>query len=238
LDSGQNGHLYLIFEQRLDAVLVELGVDPATVPAGALSDSDSESFRAYSRRNMKRMAVSEALRRFPDRAAIVAPRVLEAITCDEDVSFNRQLIEPITAAVGRRVVQRHLISVIESGALLERVCAVRAWYWSQVTLVYRTWEDREAGRPTAQSRAADDDVADLRALYRAACLVAFIDCDDIETREWLAHGCILDPAFYPASLHAAVAQVRQIAEADPVRFANLLSKKEDGTNLMAVGRDA
>ena len=69
-------------------------------------------------------------------------------------------------------------------------------------------------------------MADLRELYRAACLVAFIDCDHAETRQWLAYGCILDPAFYPASLHATVARARQIAEADPIWFAHLLTKKD------------
>jgi hypothetical protein len=95
--------------------------------AGALWDSEDESFRSYSRRNMKRTAVSNALKQFPDSAAVVAPRVLEAISCDEDVSFNRQSIEPVIAVVGRRAVQRYLISVIESGALLERVWAMHAW---------------------------------------------------------------------------------------------------------------
>jgi len=102
-------------------------------------------------------------------------------------------------------------------------------------LVYRRSEDWEARRATPESRAADDDVADLRGWYRTACLVAFVECDHAETREWPARGCVLAPQFYPAGLHSVVARAREIAEADPVRFAEFLKKKGDGTNLASLG---
>ena len=102
-------------------------------------------------------------------------------------------------------------------------------------MVYRTVEDLRDRRPTSESVAADDDVADLRGWYRTACLVAFVECDHAETREWLARGCVLAPEFYPAGLHSVVARAREIAEADPVRFAEFLKKKGDGTNLASLG---
>jgi hypothetical protein len=138
------------------------------------------------------------------------------------------------AAVGRRRVQEHLISVIESGSFLRRVCAVRAWYWSQAMLIYHSAQALQDGRPTAASKATDDEVADLRAWYRAACLTAFVDCDHNPTREWLAMGFILDASFYPSNLHGKVARARAIAESEPVRFKGLLARTDDGTNLAAI----
>jgi hypothetical protein len=46
----------------------------------------------------------------PDAAVEVADAVLDTIACDENVSYNRQLIAPILKAVGRRRVQQHLIT--------------------------------------------------------------------------------------------------------------------------------
>ena len=54
----------------------------------------------------------------------------DTIVCDEDVSFNKQLIHPVLAAVGRRRVPRYLISVIDEDPAHKKVCAAPAWYWS------------------------------------------------------------------------------------------------------------
>lgn len=220
-------------ERRLDALVDALspGWQPPELPEPYRSD---ERFRAYHRRNAKRMQVGSVLSAQPAAAARLADMVLEAIVCDEDVSFNRQLIEPMLTAIGRRRVQQHLIATVGNGGPLQKVCAVRAWYWSQVTLVYRSTEDLHEHNPTPESVAADDDVADLRALCRTACLNAFVTCHHVATREWLARGFILDENFYLPEMHANVVRARQIAQADPGRFGDLLAKTTDGTNMAAI----
>ncbi|MCP2323397.1 hypothetical protein HDA40_001904 [Hamadaea flava] len=228
-----DGDLHAELEQRLDELLAELC--PAWQPA-ELPDPyrNNERFVAYHRRNLKRIQVGDQLTAQPDRAANLAERVLDTIVCDEDVSFNKQLIYPLLDSIGRRRVQRYLISVIETGPASKKVCAVRAWYWSQVSLVYNSMDALQQGWPTDASRAADDDVADLRGQYRAACLAAFVACDHVLTREWLAQGFILKDEFYPPNLLDLVAQARAIAESDPSRFKELLAKNEDGTNMAQV----
>jgi hypothetical protein len=233
MSAWTHGDLTERFEQRLDSLLSQLCPDRvAPTPTGKYASNPE--FVAYERLNSKRMRVAVALREQPDAAPAVADRVLDAIVHDEDVSFNRHLIEPMVATVGRRAVQEHLIRAVKTGSPLQRVCAVRAWYWSQVTLVYGSSEALRTRRPTAASRAQDDDVADLRGRYRVACLDAFVDCDDVATREWLGRGFLLDSSFYPPTLHDTVSRARVIAEADPGRFKDLLAKTSDGTNLAAL----
>jgi hypothetical protein len=233
----QDGDLHHAFEQLLDALLAELS--PGwVVPASPKDANSTPGYLAYERRNVKRMQVASVLRAQPQLAVAVADTVLDAIVCDEDVSFNRQLIEPLLDAVGRRTVQEHLISVASSGSLLHRVCSVRAWYWSQPVLVYNSSQALRDGRPTAASKAEDDEVAGLRTRYRAACLTAFVDHDHTPTREWLASGFILNASDYPQELTVTVATARAIAEEDPIRFKALLAKTTDGTKLAAIRRDA
>lgn len=231
------GDLGAEFEQRLDDLLADLCPEwqPAELPEPYRSD---ERFRIYERRNAKRIHLGNLLTARPDLADTVADRVLETIACDEDVSFNKQLIHPILNTVGRRNVQRYLISVVEAGPAHKKVCAIRAWYWSQVTLVYESSQALHEHRPTHNSRAADDEVADLRGQYRAACLTAFVACEHLPTREWLARGFLLKADYYPANLHDLVTQARAIAEADPVRYKDLLAKNDDGTNLLQLGLGA
>lgn len=230
------GDLYAEFEQRLDSLLAELspGWQPPELPEAYRFN---DRFEAYSRRNAKRAQVQDRLTNRPHAAVALAERVLDAIVCDEDVSFNRDLIQPMLDSIGRRRVQLHLISVIESGPAAKKVCAVRAWYWSQVTLTYNSMDALHERRATQTSRAADDDVVDLRGRYRTACLTAFVACDHGPTRDWLARGCILREDFYPPNLGDLVAQARILAEADPVRYKDLLSKTEDGTTMAAIRYD-
>jgi hypothetical protein len=231
-----DGDLNTEFEWRLDGLLAELCAEwqPTEIPEPYRSD---ERFRAYERRNAKRMHLGDLLTARPEVAVAVADRVLETIACDEDVSFNKQLIRPVLNAVGRRTVQRYLISVVETGPAHKKVCAVRAWYWSQVTLTYPSWEALHEDRPTQTSRAADDEVADLRGQYRSACLTAFVACEHPPTREWLANGFLLRVEYYPANLHEMVGRARAIAEADPQRYKDLLVRGDDGTSLAQIGID-
>lgn len=228
-----DGDLHTEFEQLLDDLLVDLCPNGSPeIPEPYRSD---QRFQAYERRNAKRIHVGDLLTARPDLAVALADRVLAVIACDEDVSFNKQLIYPVLNAVGRRTVQRYLISVIETGPAHKKVCAVRAWYWSQVTLVYESVQALREHRPTPASRAADDDVVDLRGQYRIACLAAFVTCEHAPTREWLAYGFLLKEGYYPANLHDLVARGRAIAEADRDRYKDLLAKADDGTNMAQIG---
>ena len=105
---------------------------------------------------------------------------------------------------------------------------------AQYGLVLWDPQSREAHLPEQDGSAQHDEVADLRARYRAACLDAFVRCEHVPTREWLARGFILDESFYLPDSHALVAQARQIALADPDRFKDLLFKTADGTNMAAI----
>ena len=218
-----DGDLATEFERGLDGLLAEL------CPEWRAPDL----LEPYDRRNAKRMRVGQLVGARPH----LAPRVLAVVACDEDVSLNKQLIRPLLEAVGRRTVQRHLISVIDTGPAHKKVCAVRAWYWSQVTLVYESVQALREHRPTRASRAADDNVADLRGHYRIACLCAFVTCEHAPTREWLARGFLLRERYYPPNLHDVVAEARAIAEADRDRYANLLGREDDGTTLGQIGPD-
>jgi hypothetical protein len=228
-----DGGLDQEFEQRLDELLAV--VDPRwRAPEAQEPYRSDEQFRVYHRINSKRSHVGERLATRPDLAVALSDRVLDAIACDEDISASRHLMQPLLATIGRRRVQRRLISVIENDSPHKKVCAVRAWYWSQVSLVYDSAEAYDAGRPTRASRAADDEVSDLRGYYRIACLNAFVECDDAETRAWLSRGFLLEPAFYPPTMLGLVAQARVIAEADPLRYRDLLTKTDDGTNMAEI----
>jgi hypothetical protein len=229
-----DGDLAEEFEERLDDLLAVLCPDWEAPELPEQSPSDL-IFIAYERLNAKRMKLGDQLSARPEVGAALGGRVLEAIACDEDVSFNKQLVHPMLAALGRRAVQHHLISVVETGPEHKKVCAVRAWYWSQVSLVYTSDEAFQARRPTQRSHAADDEVADLRVLYRIACLNAFVTCRQPSTQEWLANGFILKDEYYPADLHGVLAQARTIAEADPDRYKKLIAKEPDGTSLGRLG---
>jgi hypothetical protein len=230
-----HGDLNPEFEQRLDAILAE--VSPGWIPEGGLLDRfrDDENLYEYCRRNAKRQHLGNVLKARPDVAADRAEAVLAAVVCDEDVSFNKQLLLPVMAATGRRHVQSSLIAVVENGPPHKKVCAAHAWYWSQVSLKYLTLDDYDLGRQTPESRAAGEDVADLRARWRNACLAAFVACDHTLTRERLDQGFLLVEDFYPPDLHHLVRAARAVAEADPERYHRLLDATGDGTDAANVG---
>ncbi|WP_432987212.1 hypothetical protein [Dactylosporangium sp. CA-233914] len=226
-----SGDLQAEFERRLDDLLAECCPDwQAPEPL-----SGDQRLVAFRQRNAKRTQLGDVLTARPDVAVAAAGRLLDVIACDEDLSRNRQLIEPLVTAVGRRTVQRHLISVIETGPEHKKVCAMHAWYWSQVTLVYESFQDFDARRPTPASRAAAADVADLRGQYRIACLNAFVACQYVPTRERLADGFLLVDEYYPPHLRDLVARALAIAEADPHRYKNLLARQDEEIGLDQIG---
>lgn len=101
--TGPTGGLDTEFEQRPDGLLADLSPE-WRAPALPEPYGSNERFVAYNRRNAKRRHLGNLLVAQPDVAAAAAERVLDAIACDEDVSFNRQLIRPTMNAVGRRAV--------------------------------------------------------------------------------------------------------------------------------------
>jgi hypothetical protein len=54
-----------------------------------------------------------------------------------------------------------------------------------------------------------------------------VDCDDAETRKWLAYGFVLSHGHRGPKLAATVDRARAIAEADPAFFADLLARTEE-----------
>ncbi len=230
MDSWRDGGLHSEFEARLDELLLKFlpRRQPPAQPVGP--DGDLRS-RAARRRLDKRALLAAQLGEQRARTVELADELLHAVVCDEDETLNRQLVEPLVEVAGRRRVQHHLIGTVEWGGAHHKVCAVRAWHWAQVTLVYDSDEARREGRPTAASRLADDRVADLRGWYRAACLAAFVQAGDDATRDWLARGFLLDEGHYLPDKHELVSRARKIAEADPGRFLSLLTWTEDGTSL-------
>ncbi|MBG0569331.1 hypothetical protein [Actinoplanes aureus] len=229
-----NGDLATEFERRLDDLIAEASPEwqPEELPEPYRSD---QRFRAYHRVSAKRTYLGDILKARPSLTAFHAGRVLPPIICDEDVAANEQTIHPVMQAVGRRTVQRYLISAVENEPDHKKVCAVRAWYWSQVSLVYDSVEALHQHRPTPASQATDDEVVDLRSHYRNACLAAFVASDYIPTQEWLARGFLLVKDYYPPTLHHLVARARAIAEAEPDRYKDLLAKNADGTNMAQIG---
>jgi hypothetical protein len=230
-----HGDLYPEFERRLDEILAE--VSPGWIPEGELLDRfrDDERLYEYCLRDAKRQHLGDVLKARRDVAAERAEAVLAAVVCDEDVSFNKQLLLPVMAATGRRHVQTFLIAAVENEPPHKKVCAAHAWYWSQVSLHYLTFDDYDRGCPTSESRAADEEVADLRARYRNACLAAFVACDHAPTRERLDGGFQLVEDLYPPDLHHLVRAARAVADADPERYHRLLDATGDGPGMAHIG---
>lgn len=230
MDSWRDGGLHTEFEARLDELLGRF-LPRRQPPPQPVTPGGDLRLRAARRLLDKRALLAAQLREQRARAVELADELLHAVVCDEDEALNRQLVEPLVELAGRRRVQHHLIRTVEWGGAHRKVCAVRAWHWSQVTLVYASDEALREGRPTAASRLEDDRVADLRGWYRAACLEAFVQAGDGPTRDWLARGFLLDESHYLPDQHELVSRARKIAEADPGRFLSLLTRTEDGTSL-------
>ena len=209
------------FERHLDGLLARL--DPVwTMPE--LPGEIDGPHRQYERLNVKRSTVAAMLISPPDRAVALAGPVLDAIVRDDDPTLNRQLIGPMLHAIGRREVKRRLITAVETGPAHQKLCAARAWYWTEG---YGLRESRANPLTPAERQAADDKVADLRAEFRIACLAAFVMSADDDTRDALAARFLLVDRYYPPTVHDLVAQARAIAEAEPERYARLLARSED-----------
>jgi len=88
---------------------------------------------------------------------VVEPLIRAAVH-EPDPSFNRQLVAPAVAAFGRRRVQLAFIAYLDTGTAPDMAGAARAWYWTQVPLVYVGGSKT----PTPESAAQCDAFSDLR----------------------------------------------------------------------------
>jgi hypothetical protein len=164
----------------------------------------------YSRCERKRAAIGRAAAQDLELVRANAALVLDAVVHDQCRSGNRQLIDPLVAALGYRPVQEALIGYVDNGTDAEAIGATMAWYWARPGLVYLGTANWERRQPTADSKAAWDAVADLRSRYRHACLRAFLARHDPQVRDALSLGFNLDPAAYPAELLPDLEHARRI----------------------------
>jgi hypothetical protein len=183
-----------------------------------------EDEHQHHRCEVKRFRIGEAAGADPDMTRQYADLLLRAAVHDQCRSGIRQLIQPLVAALGHRAVQQAIITYARSGTDAEKVGATMAWYFAQPALRYASRDDLRLGVPTQESEAERDELADLRAEYRAACLAAFLDCDDPEARRDLSLAINLDASVYPEHLQARHEQAKRIVMADPERYRVLLRR--------------
>jgi hypothetical protein len=181
----------------------------------------------YLRCERKRAAIGRAAARDLDLVRANAAPVLNAAVHDQCRSGNRQLIDPLVAALGYRPVQGELIGYVDKGTDAEAIGATMAWYWARPPLVYLGTANWERGQPTADSKAAWDALTDLRTRYRHACLRAFLARDNPEARFAMSLGFTLDPGEYPPELTPDLKHAQRIALADPDRFERLLHARAE-----------
>jgi hypothetical protein len=192
----------------------------------------------YLRCERMRAAIGRAAAQELDLVRANAALVLGTVVHDQCRSGNRQLIEPLVAAVGYRSVQEALIGYVDKGTDAEAIGATMAWYWARPGLVYLGTANWERQQPTADSKAAWDALADLRTQYRHACLRAFLARHNPAVRFALSLGFTLDPAAYPAELLPDLEHARRIVLADPDRYARLLRARAEQPNATITGRSS
>ncbi|MDT7797679.1 MAG: hypothetical protein QOI78_1112 [Actinomycetota bacterium] len=107
--------------------------------------------------------------------------LIRAAVHEPDPNFNRQLVEPVITAFGRRRVQVALIAHLDAGTAPDMAGAARAWYWTETTLTHLAG----AGTPAAQSR-------DLRERYHRLALRRFVTETDLDVRRSIVAGLPLD----------------------------------------------
>jgi len=147
---------------------------------------------APEREEDQRIVLREALGYFdhdyPELPEPFFAALVRAAIHDPDPSFNRQFVEPLLAAFGRRRVQEALLETLTTGTNAERAGAARAWYWA-------TFETL-------------DDVQDR---WNRAALREFVANDDLDVRRCVLPELTLDPADHPAELHPLVAEAVRLA---------------------------
>lgn len=182
-----------------------------------------EGEHRHHRCEVKRFRIGEAAHENPDTTRRHADLLIRAAMHDQCRSGIRQLVQPLVEALGYRPVQEAIIEYARTGTETEKVGATMAWYFARPPLRYASREAFDRGEPTAESKAAQGALADLHERYRAACLAAFLACEDPDARQDLSLGFTLDPAAYPDDLQPALQRARQIITADPERYRRILA---------------
>ncbi|MGW8889266.1 hypothetical protein [Streptomyces sp. NPDC055749] len=154
----------------------------------------------HHRNEVKRFQIGEAAAQGPVATRQHADLLMHAAVHDQCRSGIRQLIEPLVKALGYRQVQSAIVEYMKNGSDAEKAGASMAWYFARPGLQYASMKDLRRGISTEESKAELEALADLRDDYRAACLVAFLACEDPETREDLSLDLSFDPAVYPDDL--------------------------------------
>lgn len=144
--------------------------------------------------------------------------LIRAIIHDPNPSFNRQLIEPALAAVGRRKVQEALLDLLSGGTNAEKAGAARAWYWTQVPLRFDGAANWKARIPTEESQREYNAIEDLRTRWRETALREFISNEDLDVRRCILPGLTLNPAHHPDDLKDLVATAVHIARTHPDEY--------------------
>jgi len=172
----------------------------------------------HHRCEVKRFQLGKTAEADPTTTRQHADLLIRAAMHDQCRSGIRQLVRPLTDALGYRPVQTAIIDYMRTGSDAEKVGATMAWYFAQPGLKYASWDNLRHGISTKKSRAAQEALADLRDAYRAACLVAFLACQDPATRHDLALWINRDPAAYPEHLRPGHQQAWDIITGDPKRY--------------------
>jgi hypothetical protein len=97
-----------------------------------------------------------------------------------EVAFEPLLDELLPFCPGwemPQIMETAIIEYVRTGTETEKVGATMAWYFARPSLRYASREAFDRGEPTAESKAAQDALADLREQYRTACLAAFLACE-------------------------------------------------------------
>ncbi len=144
--------------------------------------------------------------------------MIRAIVHDPNPSFNRQLIEPVLAGVGRRRVQTALLDLLSNGTDAEKAGSARAWYWAQGSLRFDGEANFKAGIATEESQQEYDAVKDLRVRWRETQLRTFVSNEDVDIRRCILPGMSLNPDHYPAGLRDLVVRAIHIARTHPDEY--------------------
>lgn len=182
-----------------------------------------------------RAAVVVSLRKLDPWPEEVFDTLMRAIVHDPNPSFNRQLIEPMLAAAGRRRVQEALLDILDSGTSAEKAGAARAWYWSGQHFDrsgFAEWRVHFTADPAAAKEALPElqarwrehsrrefaETADLRTRWQRAALLEFVTNEDLDVRRCILPGLSLRRDHYPDSLKDLVEAAIRIARTHPDEY--------------------
>ncbi|MFD5989485.1 hypothetical protein [Streptomyces cyaneofuscatus] len=205
------------FEPMLDELLTAFSSDWELPPI-------MEGEERYHCNEVKRFEVGKAAAQDLEAIRQHADLVMRAAVLDQCRSGIRQLTEPLVKAIGHRQVQSAIVGYMRTGSEAKKVGASMAWYFARPRLQYASVDDLRRVVPTEESKAELEALADLRDDYRAACLSAFLTCENPETRQDLSLNLSLDATVYPADLQDSHEQARRIILADPERYSLLLER--------------